>query len=394
MPASPLQPASRLACLLLLGIGCLSSRLAAFELREDGYHAFPRDHLQRVLDAAAANPTNKVVQVHPGTYRPEKHRRALIHLNRRHDGIQLRGLGRPTLTAANGDVAMQSAPSFPAVVNHVIYLGDGLSTNTVIEGFRLTGANHFVLPPGRDEVEPDQTHPKGRFYFGDGGAIKIYHRSYPVLRDLEIVDNYASPCAGGVSIQHEGANRQAVLIENCIFRNNRAEVTGAALDLLWGSSARVVNCLFTGNISNTGPGEGENPFNNNGAVTVFPRSRIVVERSTFAGNRNGVDDQSGLGTYAGCIFTGNTLAGGEAGLSRFELDLQKGGTVTRCVLNGHVLDPEKAVQTTDNFLNPDGFRLDDGFVPVAAEFQAFGYRPVLSPAQPGNSSANSASRSR
>lgn len=140
----------------------------------------------------------------------------------------------------------------------------------MVENLRLTGAHHFVTHSFQDRMEPDRTFRKGRFYYGDGGAIKIYRRSAPVLRRLEIVGNYASPCAGGISIQQEGATNRAVLIEDCVFRDNRAEVTGAALDLLWGSHARVVNCLFTGNVSNTGPGEGENPFNDNGANAVNP----------------------------------------------------------------------------------------------------------------------------
>ena len=42
------------------------------------------------------------------------------------------------------------------------------------------------------------------------------------------------------------------MIENCVFRNNRAQITGAAVDLLPGSSAVISNCLFTGNLANTG----------------------------------------------------------------------------------------------------------------------------------------------
>jgi hypothetical protein len=286
------------------------------------------------------------------------------------------GIGRPVLTAANPAISVPSSPSHPAVVNHVLYLGDGLSTNTVVENFRLTGANHFVTNSLQLTMEPDRTWRKGRFYFGDGGAIKIYHRSYPVLRNLEIVDNYASPCAGGVSIQHEGATNGLVLIENCVFRNNRAEVTGAALDLLWGSQARVVNCLFIANISNTGPGEGENPFKNSGAVTVFPRSRLLMDRCTLTGNRNGVDEQGGLSEFTRCIFASNTLEGGAPSQGRFELDLQQGGTVRDCVIQGAVLDPRRAIAAAKNQVNPSGFQLDEERVPARGAFEGLGYRPV------------------
>lgn len=349
-------------------------RVAALELREDGYHVFPGDDLQQVLNLASTNPVVKTVRVHEGTYAPRRPGQALIHLNRAHDGIRLLGVGRPVLTAANPEIADRSARSFPAVVNHVIYCGDGLSTNTVLAHFRLTGANHFVTNSLQEVMEPDRSIPKGRFYYGDGGAVKIYHRSYPVLRDLEIVDNYCSPCAGGISIQHEGATNGMVLIEDCVFRGNRAEVTGAALDLLWGSEARVVNCLFVGNISNTGPGEGENPFSNNGAVTVFPRSRVRMERCTLTGNRNGVDELGGRSSFVDCLFFRNTVKAGVAGLPRFELDLQKGGDVRGCVITGRILDPKKVVSPSSNRIDPPGLELDADFVPKGEEFGKVGYR--------------------
>lgn len=361
----------RLACLLL---GLLAGPSQAHELKPDGYHVHPGDNLQEIADLAAANPTNKNLFLHPGTYRPQSPRQALLALNRAHDGIHLSGIGRPTLTAANPELAIPGSPSTPAIVNHILYLGDGLSTNTVIEHLQLTGANHFVTQNGTDRIEPDRTFRKGRFYFGDGGAVKIYHRSYPTLRDLEITDNYASPCAGGISIQHEGATNQFVLIQNCIFRNNRAEVTGAALDLLWGSQARVVNCLFTGNISNTGPGEGENPFDNNGVITVFPRSRLVLDHCTLTGNRNGIDDQGGLSEFSHCIFVRNQRPGGTTLKPRYELDLQKGARVIQCIIAGPCLDPTRATEQPGNHTNPPDFVLGPNLLPPDGPFSNYGYQ--------------------
>ena len=164
-------------------------------------------------------------------------------------------LGEVTLTAANAELFDAKNSAHPAVVNHVVYFGDGLSPRTVLHGFKITGANHFVTtaPP---EIEPNAALEKSLFFYADGGAVKIFGRSYPTLRNLEIADNYASPCAAGISIQHEGHGDGAspgwVTIENCVFRNNRAQITGAAVDLLPGSSAVISNCLFTGNLANTG----------------------------------------------------------------------------------------------------------------------------------------------
>jgi hypothetical protein len=369
----------RCAFLTLATVCALLTRVTAYELRDGAYHVFPGDDLQAALNAAATNSTVKTVKLHEGVYRPRKAGQALVYLNRRHDAIHLEGVGRVTLSAANPEIVNPTARGFPALVNHVIYLGDGLSSNTVVRHLRLTGANHFVTTAALDEMEPDRELRKGRFYFGDGGAIKIYRRSYPVLRDLEIVGNYASPCAGGISIQQEGASQQPVRIEACVFRDNRAEVTGGALDLLWGSSASVVDCLFVGNASNTGPGEGYNPYRNNGVVTIFPRSRGMFEHCTFTGNRNGVDDMGGLSEYRWCVLCEDQLDTGLPGQARFELDLQRGGKVRDCLIAGKVLDPLGAVNSANNLLDPAGFRLGRNFLPTTPAFAPYGYRLAVRP---------------
>ena len=75
---------------------------------------------------------------------------------------------------------------------------------------------------------------KTAFFYTDGGGIKIYARSYPTIEDVEVYENYTSPCGGGVSVEHLGQSQESVLFRNCIFRNNRTQTTGSALDLLHG----------------------------------------------------------------------------------------------------------------------------------------------------------------
>ena len=67
-----------------------------------------------------------------------------------------------------------------------------------------------------------------------------------------------------------------MLFRNCIFRDNRTQTTGSALDLLHGSAATVENCLFVGNVANMGvdvvgllTGGEFHPENGSGAITVF-----------------------------------------------------------------------------------------------------------------------------
>jgi len=235
--------------LLWIGLSVVPAR-AAISLFQDAYHVFPGDNIQDALQQAAKSRTNKVVKVHAGEYRPSDKRQALIWFNKMHDGIRLEAVGSVTLTAANPQLTVPSEPAYPAAVNHIVYFGDGISSNTVLKGFRIAGANGFVTRQRTTQMEPDITIPKNPFFFADGGGIKIFGRSYPAIQDVEVVDNYTSPCGAGISVQHQGFNQQSVLIENCVFRRNRTQVTGAAIDLLAGSAACVRNCLFVGNVSN------------------------------------------------------------------------------------------------------------------------------------------------
>ena len=216
------------------------------------YRVQPGGSIQAALEAAAKDPANKIVYVHAGTYRPAAHGQALIWFNERHDGITLEAVGEVVLTAANPAIADNKAPSFPAVVNHVVYFGDGVSTKTVLRGFRVTGAKNYTTGTGqRSPIESDKV-PKTPFFYLDGGGIKIYARAYPTIERVEVVGNYTSPCGAGVSVEHLGRPLDAAVFRDCIFRDNRTQVTGAAFDLLHGSRATLGNCLFVGNVSNLG----------------------------------------------------------------------------------------------------------------------------------------------
>src|SRR2546422_5349174 len=162
----------------------------AITFSKDAYHVYPGDNIQDALQQAAESKTNKIVKVHAGEYHPNGKRQALIWFNKMHDGIRLEAEDSVTLTAANPQLTVPSEPGFPAVVNHVVYFGDGISSNTVLKGFRIHGANNFVTRKLTRQMEPDLTIPKNLFFFADGGAIKIFGRSYPTIQNLEVVDNY------------------------------------------------------------------------------------------------------------------------------------------------------------------------------------------------------------
>jgi hypothetical protein len=365
---------------------------AKIEPRADGYHVYPSGRIQDALEAAAKDPARKTVFVHAGTYRPPSKGQALIWFNARHDGITLEAVGDVVLTAGNPDVADANSVSFPAVVNHVVYFGDGVTRKTILRGVKITGAKNFTTGSGdKSPIESDDLR-KTPFFYADGGGIKIYARSYPTIEQVEIYDNYTSPCGGGVSVEHLGQTQDAAVFKNCIFRNNRTQITGSAFDLLHGSRAEIENCLFVGNVANLGvdyvgmlAGGEYHPENGSGALTVFEGSRAAVTRCTFTGNWNGVDDNGSGSTYVDSIFWKNTLAGGISPGKRYEIDITDASGVRGSFIHGDVNDLRETIDKSANRFDPPDPRFDADFTPRAPEYAKAGYRPVkLSSSEPAS----------
>jgi len=360
-----------------------AARGVVFDDEANRYRVYPGGDLQAALEAAASSSKHKTVTVHAGTYRPDSARQALIWFNRRHDGIVLQAEGEVVLTAANPDIANPADAGYPAVVNHVVYFGDGISRQTVFDGFRITGANGFLTYGGPD-IEPNRRLRRTVFFYRDGGAIKIFGRSYPTIRNIEVHDNYANPCAGGISIEHtpNGPSRTPVLIENCIMRNNRAEITGAAIDVLPLGYAEIRNCLFIGNVANAGPdwisgAELYNAKHGSGALTVFETGRATVTNSTFTGNWAGVDDRAEGSAYRNNIFWKNNLPGGIAEGARYEMDIVNSAGVEGNFVNGDLDDVQNSIDTGRNTLDAPDPLFDEDFVPTAPEYSGVGYRPFV-----------------
>jgi len=379
----PVSPVDRRAFLGLVGAALAFPRPLAARTAEAGHHVRPGERIQDALEAAAKDPVNKTVFVHAGTYRPAAKGQALIWFNARHDGITLEAVGDVTLTAANPDLADRQAPSYPAVVNHVVYFGDGIGRGTMMRGFRITGANNFTTGTGeRSPIESDDIR-KTPFFYADGGGIKIYARAYPTIEQIEVSGNYTSPCGGGVSIEHLGQVQESVLFRNCVFRNNRTQITGSAVDVLHGSRVTLENCLFAGNLANLGvdyvgllTGGEYHPENGSGALTVFAGSKATVSRCTFTGNWNGVDDGGEGSSYVDSIFWKNTLGGGISPGARYELDIVDASGVKGSFIHGDVNDLRGTIDAKANTFNPPDPRFDASFTPQAPEYAKVGYRPV------------------
>lgn len=370
------------------GSGAASKRARVLIDSEGVFHVRPGMSIQDALDAAASQPNHKAVLVHEGTYRPTRHGQAMIWLNSKHEGITLEAKGEVILTAENPDVADPSVASYPAVVNHVVYFGDGISRATTIRGFKITGANHFVTRSEDPAIQPPVNLPglekKRHIYYADGGGIKTWGRCYPVIDRCEIYGNFVSPCAGAISIENCGYTDGAVLITNCILRNNKSQITGSAIDLYGaGNRAEIRNCLFVGNVANRGlnffafPKPGFNEAHGSGALTVFSGSHILVDRCTFTGNYNGVDD-AGIGnTYTNCLFWNNNASGGIAPKGRYEMDVLDSSKVTNCYIGGNTIhDLRGTIGETQNSLDTPDPKFDSQYRPTNPYYDKVGFRPV------------------
>ena len=351
------------------------------------FHVWPGMSIQEALDAAAAHPEHKTVKVHEGTYRPQQHGQAMIWLNSQHEGITLLAEGEVILTAENPEIADSSLASYPAVVNHVVYFGDGISRSTVIRGFKITGANHYVTRSENPVIQPPVDLPRLRvksfIHYADGGGIKTWGRCYPTIDRCEIYGNYVSPCAGAISIENCGYTDNALLIVNCIFRNNSSQITGSAIDLFGpGNRAEIRNCLFVGNIANRGinfftfPKPGINEDHGSGALTVFNGSHVTVDGCTFTGNYNGIDDAGTGSTYTNSIFWNNNATGGIAPRKRYEMDVRNAQKVSNCYLGGDTIHDLRGTLRKNNVVDAPDPGFDSKYRPTNRLYANVGYRPV------------------
>ena len=350
----------------------------------------PADDLQAAVDRAADSGA-ATVTLKKGTYRPRQPGQALLILTKRHDGLTIRAeqSGTAVLTAENSDLAGPKAPSFPAVVSHVILAGDGVSPRTTLQGLTITGANGYVdqaanrllsqYPEFQGNLKP------GMFFFLDGGAIKVFGNSAPQFLDCTIVGNRTQLCGAGVSIEQTFESSEPVTFKNCIFRDNHCPATGAAVDVLSGGLAEFDNCLFVGNIANTGMDEiarktglSYNQKHGCGALTVFPDSRVHVRNCTFTANWNGVDDHGSGSVYENSIFWMNDAWDESRPGEPYELDVLESAAVTGCFVHGNINDLQGHVSQERNSFDDFDPQFDEQFRPLNPGCQTAGYRPATS----------------
>ena len=365
----------------------------------------PSDDLQKQVDQAAANGIRTII-LETGTYAPKHPGQALLVLTRQHDGITITGENQDEviLTASNESVADSHAESFPAIVNHVILAGDGISSRTFLSNLTVTGANGFVS----QSIETlQERYPAslgglstGMFFFLDGGAVKVFGNSAPQFENCIFSGNHTKLCGGAVSIEQHFQSRTPVRFRNCIFHNNHCPATGAAVDVLTGGQAEFYNCLFVDNIANTGMDEiarttglTYNEHHGSGALTVFPESKARVQNCTFTGNWNAVDDHGTGSVYVDSIFWKNDAWDESRPGRPYELDLINPATVTGCFVHGQIDDLRNSVNTQQNTLNAPNPQFDSDYHPMNPAYQTVGFRSRTQQAS-HHESSDSARRTR
>lgn len=271
----------------------------------------PADDIQKIVDEAATRTPKPKIIFTEGKYVPRRRGQALLHLNARHDGIEIRGEGKVVLDASNPALADPKEFSYPAAVNHVLYLGHGLTEKTKISGLTLTGAKGLFTRENQFEAEPDRSLERRVIFYADGGGIKVFGNSSPVLENLAIEGNRTAFCGGGISIEQMGLTNHPVRMKNIVFRKNEVALTGAAIDLLPGSHAVVEDSRFEENHANVPwitmkevlslrekqgfPRVGRidwRKFENSSAITVFYGSSIEIRNSVLTRNSGGMDYNS------------------------------------------------------------------------------------------------------
>ncbi|MCR9199602.1 MAG: hypothetical protein NXI04_13220 [Planctomycetaceae bacterium] len=342
--------------------------------------AAPGDDLQAALDLAATATDDRRLILLPGVHYASRPSFCLLAVTARHEGVTIEG--------REGTILSGRSASDPerAVVSHVLYCGHGLTEATQIRHLVIRDAGGVAISTGvpREFLGRESAVlQRGLFFQLDGGAVKVFGNSSPVFDAILFENNATMLCGGAVSIEHQGVCANPVQFLNCRFIGNRCPATGSAVDVLEGSLAQLENCLFVGNIGNTGMEDVKNRFgltynakHGSGALTVFPGSRARVSRCTFWDNWNGVDDHGPGSQYSRCLFIDNDASDGSRPGHPYEVDIIAPNSVVDCVFHAKTPDLRGTVSADSNtFLTTDP-SLDEHFVPAAESCRDVGYRPL------------------
>jgi hypothetical protein len=163
----------------------------------------------------------------------------------------------------------------------VVTCNNGEDSNTILEGFTITGGNAVNSEP-----------------MGCGGGMRNFNNSNPTVINCRFTDNMA---ADGGGMFNQESNPTVI---NCIFNSNWALAAAGAGMLNDFSSPKVTNCTFSGNIA----------CRDGGGMGNFDNSNPTVIDCNFSGNQA----EAGGGIYnrfhcsptvINCTFKNNMACG-------------------------------------------------------------------------------------
>lgn len=291
--------------------------------------------IQDALDAAA---TNDIVLVRPGTYK---------------------GVGNSNLRFYGKDIALtsESGAFFTTIdcdsLGHAIILEAGDSTNTVIEGFTITGANRTPLSQTTNENYVTTA------YATSGSAVVCYPDAGASFRSCRFVDNKAGTNMfslieydgsqtttlesfdgnGGAILNHGGT----VIITNCYFGGNQAGLNGGAVCGYSNASFQIFDSHFESNSTVS-----KLIFSNiefDGDVTTEIH---IIDSGSFGG---AIYLTASIARIDGCLFTHNTSGSGGA------ISAHNGSQIT---LAGSRLSENTSIMNTSSNSGGGGIYMDNG----------------------------------
>ncbi len=223
----------------------------------------------------------------------------------------------------------------------VVTCANGESSSTVLSGFTITGGS--AINGGGMYISNSSSPTITNCVFiynsaiNSGGGMFVYD-SEPSISNCSFVFNSVSgsgvlPGGGGMCVR----TSSSASITDCIFIGNSAKYSGGGIFIEWSSFVSITNCVFRDN-SATGQPNGPNDLEGKGAgILLFEGSTATIIDSVFTGNS--AESEAGAVLVANrcnvsatnCVFTGNSAANGGAIVSKPEGTL----TLLHCSLSGN-----------------------------------------------------------